>query len=175
FSGRERRVEITGEAYFEVMQNTKMPFIVENGGAEIQVLGTHFDVNAYDDEASMKVTLLEGSVRIIKGNSRQQLIPGQQAQVNADGKIALSNDVDKDEVMAWKNGEFQFDKTDIEVVMRQISRWYNVDITYQGVVTARFWGSISRNVNASEVLHMLEQTGTVRFRIEGRKVIVIPS
>ncbi|HEY6083230.1 MAG TPA: FecR domain-containing protein, partial [Chitinophagaceae bacterium] len=84
FSGRERRVEITGEAYFEVMHNTNMPFIVENGGAEIQVLGTHFDVNAYDDEAIMKVTLLEGSVRIIKGNSRQQLIPGQQAQVNAD-------------------------------------------------------------------------------------------
>jgi ferric-dicitrate binding protein FerR (iron transport regulator) len=180
FAGRERRVAITGEAYFEVAPDAGKPFIVEKGDVAVKVLGTHFNVNAYDDEAEMKVTLLEGSVQVTKGSAGSSerypllLRPGQQASINADGKIDLSSKVDTEEVMAWKNGKFRFNVTDIETVMRQISRWYDVDITYRGTVTTHFWGSISRDVNVSQVLSMLEQTGTVKFQIEDKQVTVMP-
>jgi transmembrane sensor len=174
FSGKERNVEITGEAYFEVAQNAALPFIVKklNDDAKIQVLGTHFNINAYDDEAALKVTLLEGAVKVSKGTRSSLLKPGQQAQLK-DGDIKVINDIDLEEVMAWKNEKFQFgDASDIGAMMRQISRWYDVDVEYQGNITGHIGGSISRYVNASQVLKMLETTGAMKFKIEGKKVTV---
>jgi ferric-dicitrate binding protein FerR (iron transport regulator) len=175
FSGSERKVKITGEAYFEVAHNAKMPFMVQHDDVTVRVLGTHFNVNSYEDETAVRITLLEGSVRVTMGDKRQTTVitPGQQAQVSDDIKVL--NNVDIDEVMAWKNGKFQFgEKTDIGTIMRQIARWYNVDVEYKGTVNEHFWGSISRDVNVSQVLKILEATGGVKFKVEGNKIIVMP-
>lgn len=177
FTGNERKVKITGEAYFEVVHNEKMPFVVQNGDLQVKDLGTHFNVNTYDDEVSEKITLLEGLVQVSRNSSSELLKPGQQASIsnNGNNNIKVLNDVNIDEVVAWKNGKFMFDNnTDIGTIMRQISRWYNVDIEYQGNISQRFWGSISKNVNVSQVLKILEATGSVKFKVEGNKIIVIP-
>lgn len=177
FVGEERVVEITGEAYFEVTHRPKEAFIVRqlSNNAQIRVLGTDFNINAYDDEASMKVTLLNGSVDVLKGDRHNLLKPGEQAELE-DDIVKVVKDVDIDEVMSWKNGRFQFgEKADIAVIMRQISRWYNIEVKYDGSVNQQFWGSISRNENVSTVLKMLEATGSVKFKIEGRIVTVMPS
>ncbi|MBP6023862.1 FecR family protein [Ferruginibacter sp.] len=177
FAGDQREVEISGEVYFEVAKNDKQPFIVKkmNDEATIKVLGTHFNVNAYDDESDMKVTLLEGSVKVAKGNNQNVLKPGQQAVLTSDSRLTTLNSVDLDEVMAWKNGKFDFgEKANIEDIMRQLARWYDLEVEYKGRVTQQFWGSISRNVNASQVFKMLEATGGVTFKMEGKKVIVMP-
>lgn len=178
FTGKERKVTITGEAYFEVAHNAGMPFIVQHGNVEVSVLGTHFNVNTYEDETAERITLLEGSVRVSKNSVSQLLKPGQQASISNSkiDDIKVLNDVNIDEVMAWKNGKFQFNgNTDINDIMRQISRWYNVDIEYQGRVNQRFWGSISKDVNVSQVLKILEATGGVKFKVEGNKIIVMPA
>lgn len=178
FAGNERKVEIIGEAYFEVTKVSSsvggaMPFKVQKGEMQVTVLGTQFNVNAYDDEAAVKVTLLEGSVKIKKGNAASLLKPGQQARITSD--IKTGDDVDMDEVMAWKNGKFQFGEAmDIPAIMRQIARWYDVDVEYRGVLTGHIGGTISRNENASQVFKMLEMTGAVRVKIEGKKIIVMP-
>ncbi len=179
FIGKERKVEITGEAYFEVAPSvsaddgTKKTFIVQKGDMRITVLGTHFNVNAYDDETVAKVTLLEGSVKINSGNTSGLLKPGQQARISSG--IKIGDDVDLEEVMAWKNGKFQFgDATDIATIMKQVGRWYDVDIEYKGTITRHIGGTISRFENASQVLKMLEMTGSVSFKIDGKKVIVMP-
>jgi transmembrane sensor len=177
FAGHERNVEITGEAYFEVTHNAAMPFTVKklHDDAKVQVLGTHFNVNAYDDETSIRITLLEGSVKVSKGNHMSLIKPGQQAAIS-NKEIKINNDIDLEEVMAWKNGKFQFgDASDIATIMRQISRWYDVDVEYQGNISEHIGGSIPRDVNASQVFKMLETTGTVKFKIEGRKVTVMPA
>jgi len=177
FSGKERNVEITGEAYFEVAHNAAMPFTVKklNDDAKVTVLGTHFNVKAYDDESAIQVTLLEGSVKVSRGNNKSLLKPGQQAKIN-DAEIKVSSGVDLEEVMAWKNGKFQFgDASDIATIMRQVSRWYDVDVEYQGNISGGIGGSISRDVNASQVFKMLETTGVVKFKIEGKKVTVMPA
>ncbi|MEO7043749.1 MAG: FecR domain-containing protein [Ferruginibacter sp.] len=173
FTGNERRVKITGEAYFEVAHNASKPFIVQHDGVTVSVLGTHFNVNTYEDEADEKITLLEGSVRVDKSAVSQLLKPGQQARItNSD--IEVLKNVNIDEVMAWKNGKFIFgENTDISTIMRQLSRWYNVDIEYDGAITQRFWGSISKDVNVSQVLKILEATGGVKFKVEGNKIIVM--
>lgn len=173
FAGNERKVSITGEAYFEITHNAAMPFKVNKGETEITVLGTHFNVNAYDDESDIKITLLEGSVKVRNRNSEGLLKPGEQAQVATDIKIVSK--VDTDQVMAWKNGLFVFDGYgDIQTIMRQLARWYNVEVEYRGKVTTTFWGSVSRSENVSQVLRMLEATGGVSFKVEDRKVTVIP-
>jgi transmembrane sensor len=173
FTGNERKVKITGEAYFEVVHNEKMSFIVENGDLIVKDLGTHFNVNTYEDESARQVTLLEGAVRVTLNTLSQLLKPGQQAGIN-NKNIKVLNDVDMNEVMAWRDGKFRFDKnTDISAIMRQISRWYNVDIKYQGTIRQRFWGSISKDVNVSEVLKILEATGGVKFKVEGNMIIVM--
>jgi len=177
FSGRERSVEITGEAYFEVAKNAAMPFVVKKTGTDyrIQVLGTSFNVNAYDDEQAVRTTLLQGSVRIRKGSNSTMLKPGQQALIdNGSDKIAISAEANIDQVVAWKNGLFRFDRADIHSVMRQIARWYDVEVEYKGNITQHFGGTISRDVNVSQVFKMLEMTGHVRFAIEGRKIEVKP-
>jgi transmembrane sensor len=175
FNGNERKVDITGEAYFEVARNAAMPFVVSRNKMRVQVLGTHFNVNAYDDEAAIKVTLIEGSVKVAVDELQSRILkPNQQAEVKADG-IKVINEVNTDEVIAWKNGKFQFiGKADIELIMRQIARWYDVEVVYEGKVEQHFWGSISRDINVSQVLRKFESTGGVRFRIEGKKIIVMP-
>jgi ferric-dicitrate binding protein FerR (iron transport regulator) len=174
FIGAERKVEITGEAYFEIAHHPERPFIVSVNGMNVKVLGTHFNINAYDDEAFVKTTLLEGSVRLEKSATIVTLKPGQQAQLENSGKIKVIDDVDVDQVIAWKNGYFSFNRADLQTVMRQIARWYDVDISYEGKIPDRqFVGKIGRNSNASEVLKILQET-KVHFRLEGKKIIVTP-
>ncbi len=174
FTGNERKVEITGEAYFEVAHDAAMPFIVRKGEMETKVLGTHFNVNVYDNEPVIKVTLLEGSVKVSKASETTQLAPGQQAQINTNGKILLNKTVEIDEVMAWKNGRFELNGNTIEPIMRQVARWYDVDIEYKGALpTDNFMGAVSRQENVSELLKILEQTKAVNFSIDGKKIIVM--
>lgn len=178
FVGNERKVEITGEGYFEVSPHPlkggkKMPFIVSKGDVSVTVLGTHFNVNAYDDESEIKVTLLEGKVNVstkyeVRGTILQ---PGEQAQ--AGDNIKVVKDVDVEQVMAWKNGQFVFGAgMTIEEIMRQLARWYDIDVVYERKMNVQLGGSISRNVNISEVLKILSLTGVVKFEVEGKKVTV---
>lgn len=176
FVGNERNVTIEGEAYFEVAKNTAKPFKVNVAGkTEVEVLGTHFNINSYDDEATINTTLFEGKVKVTGLVNKQAhvLSPGQQAVQNKQGIISINNNADMDEVIAWKEGKFSFgSETDIKTVMRQIARWYDMTIEYRGDVSGAIGGSISREVSAAKVLEMLEMTGTVTFTIEGKKVIV---
>lgn len=178
FMGNERKVEITGEVYFEVAKNAKKPFkvIVKNqtGPAEeIEVLGTHFNVNAYSEEPDIKTTLLEGSVKIKHEDVVQMLTPGQQAKLTSNG-ISLNNDVDLQQVMAWKNGYFLFNSTDLYTLMRQVARWYNVEVEFEGKISGdSFSGKISRDVPLSQFMKVLE-LNDVHVKREGRKVVIIP-
>lgn len=174
FTGKERKVELLGEAYFEVAKNETMPFKVEAEGMEVEVLGTHFNVNSYNDEASTRTTLLEGSIKINHGNTTNFLKPGQQARLHIDGDLKIINNADVDEAVAWKEGKFQFDRADIHEVMRQIARWYDVSVGYKGVISSHFGGSISRDVKLSQVLKMLEMTANLKFQIEDKHVVVSP-
>lgn len=178
FNGAERVVEITGEAYFEVApllrDGKKVPFIVKARGMEVQVLGTHFNVNAYPDEHTIKTTLLEGSVLVTKGSVHSLLKPGEQAQLDESNQLRVYKDIDTEGEIAWKNGYFSFDQADLAGVMRQIARWYDVDIVYEGTVPERrFGGEISRHSKVSEVLKILEES-KVHFRIEEKRIVVLP-
>lgn len=175
FAGNRREVSVSGEAYFSITKNAAMPFFVNHNGVSIKVLGTQFNVNSYDDEDYISVTLLEGAVHVSQGALSQSLKPGQQARMNSRDGITIDNHVDLEEVMAWKNGRFQFgEKADITSIMRQISRWYNIDIEYRGAINQQFWGSMWRSANVSQVLEMLEETGRVKFKMEEKKIIVMP-
>jgi len=177
FTGNSRDVELDGEGYFEVVKNAAKPFHVKTRTQDIEVLGTHFNVNAYNDEETIKTTLLEGSVRVQSavGNRQSAILkPGEQAIVGNDegASIHISNDVDLDQVIAWKNGWFEFENTDLRMIMRQVSRWYDVDVAYEiKPCNERYGGRISRNLNLSSILKMLESYG-VHFRLEGKKLIV---
>lgn len=177
FTGSERIVEITGELYFEVKHDATKPFHVKVNGMDIQVLGTHFDANAYSDEESIKTTLLQGSIKISTGDKIKILKPGQQAQVsNSTNKnekdIHVISYVNTDEVIAWKNGFFNFDGVDIPTALRQVARWYNIDIVYEGEVPRdKFVGEVERNLSLSQALKILERAG-LQFTVQGRKLIV---
>ena len=173
FIGTERKVEITGEAYFEVAKNPDMPFYVTREIVNIKVLGTHFNVNAFeDDDSNIKVTLLEGAVKINNRNSKAFLKPGQQALVSNELKVV--DDVDLDKVMAWKNGYFQFDKASLQSVLKQVSRWYDVEVIYQGKNRPKeFIGKIQRDLSLSEILKFLE-IYNINFTIEEKKLIIKP-
>jgi transmembrane sensor len=174
FTGRERRVELTGEAYFEVAKNKQLPFKVSVEATEVTVLGTHFNVMAYADEPSLTTTLLEGAVRVSGGGQQVLLRPGQQARQQAGGTMAVAT-VDPQNAVAWKNGQFIFNDEPIESIMRQISRWYDVEVEYQGTMKGKeFNGTVSRFDNASQVLHMLELTGAIHFNTQGNRIIVQP-
>lgn len=175
FTGNKREVSITGEAYFEVAHNALMPFDVKVGNIKVKVLGTHFNVNAYDDEDAIKTTLLQGSVKVSKGNEDILIVPGEQVRVNkASAKITVKKNIDLEEVVAWKNGLFQFDQAGIKTIMRQIARWYDIDVEFEdGLPDKKYDGKIYRNVNASQVLKILEEGG-IHFKIENKKVIVSP-
>jgi len=173
FAGEERKVQITGEGYFEVTHNSAMPFVVQKNNVNVQVVGTHFNVNTYEDEAEIKITLLEGSVKVENGKSSSILKPGQQANVGSE--IKVKSHVDIEQVIAWKNGRFHFlNGTNITAIMRQVSRWYDVEVEYLGDVSnLNFSGKMSRKENASSLLEILKATGTVDFSIENNKIIVI--
>jgi transmembrane sensor len=161
-----RKVEITGEAYFEVSRDPARKFLVVDGDAVTEVLGTNFNVNAYKDNTKIKVTLLEGKVKVRSATAERLILPAEQAGINADGAITLAEKTDLEAVIAWKNGLFKFDDEDLQSVMEQIHRWYNLDIVYEGKMKPlNFGGVISRRENVSAVLDLLQLTGAVKFRI----------
>ncbi|SEN92793.1 protein of unknown function [Mucilaginibacter gossypiicola] len=172
FTGNERRVELTGEAYFEVSKDPSKPFNVKTANQTVTVLGTHFNINSYTDEGVTKTTLLEGSVRVT-GNTGQsvKIKPGEQA-VNSLSYISINANANIDEAVAWKNGKFVFSNTDLQTIMRQLSRWYDVDVEYQGKTAQKhYMGRISRNVPVSKIFEILKTSG-LNFTINGRKIIV---
>ncbi|OFY43274.1 MAG: hypothetical protein A2X18_13100 [Bacteroidetes bacterium GWF2_40_14] len=174
FKGKERVVEITGEVYLEVSKDKTKPFIVKvDGMTEIKVLGTHFNINAYPDEGVVKTTLLEGSVQVTNPSGAPvTLSPGQQSTTDSQGIILVQN-VDIDAVVAWKNGTFQFNSLSIDEIMRQISRWYKVEVIYQNEKPlGEYSGIVSRNTNLSEVLDMLQLSG-IKCKIDRERLIVL--
>ena len=173
FTGHDRTVQVTGEVYFEVSHDQHKPFKVITRGQTVEVLGTHFNINAYDDEPLIKTTLFEGAVKVSRDTKSAILKPGEQAVDNTNSSaINVTNDFNSEEVIAWKNGKFYFDYTDINTVMHQIARWYDVDVVYQGKIPAkRLSGSFSKYTNASKALSILEYAG-INFKIEGRRIIV---
>ncbi len=174
FTGNERNVSITGEVYFEVSKDRARPFRVNvNGRSEVEVLGTHFNINSYEEEGSIRTTLLEGSVKVVAGHETVMLRPGQQAS-KGQGQMKVIDHPDINEIMAWKNGYFQFNRTDLRTVMRQLARWYDVEVVYEGKVpNDTFIGELPMNAPASQILKALEEI-QVHFRIEGKRIIVTP-
>lgn len=181
FGGAERAVELTGEGYFEIAKNTAKPFSITVNGVRVQVLGTHFNINAYHDEPVVRTTLIQGAVKVEVAGNALLLRPGQQAvttgqravEGGADQWLKLDPEADLEEVMAWKEGIFNFKNLDIESIMRQISRWYDVEVVYEGgkKPEGHFSGMISRNTPALTVLKMLEYGG-VHFTIESKKIVI---
>jgi ferric-dicitrate binding protein FerR (iron transport regulator) len=185
FTGEERRVEINGEAYFEIVTvrlpaGKKMPFKVSvNNKAEVEVLGTHFNVMAYDDEGAIETTLLEGRVKVGSSNRQPVILkPGEQASLSHSShksQIIPVQTVDVQTAVAWKEGYFRFNNTPVKTIMRQAARWYNAEIIYQGNVDDEsFSGAVPRSENISSLLRILELTKTIRFTINERKIIVRP-
>jgi len=188
FTGNTREVEMTGEAYFEVAKNAAKPFKVKvNKQLDVEVLGTHFNVNAYDDEDAIRTTLLEGSVKVVKretANGKRErpnefsavLKPGEQAELSrAHSPLTIHHSPNVSQVIAWKNGIFNFDGLETKEVMRQLARWYDVQVVYEpGVTSHKFYGEIGRNLSLAQVLEGLKLSG-VNCRIEeGKKLIVLP-
>lgn len=192
FNGKERVVELTGEGYFEITKNASMPFHVQVKKMEVEVLGTHFNVNAYDDEGAIKTTLLEGSVKVVKresafakasadksANGKENSVllkPGEQAALaGPHSPLTINHSPNTDEVVAWKNGFFQFTDAPITTVMRQVARWYNVEVAYRGNVQQEiFSGTIPRTASITQLIKILELTKTVKVSIEGRKLMIAP-
>jgi len=177
FAGRTRSVEVTGEAYFEVAADAARPFVVKTGRQEITVLGTHFNINAYEDEPAVRTTLLEGAVRVSNVAGQVSLHPGQQGSVGEHDMHISVAEVNTEDAVAWKNGYFHFDNADIQTVMRQLARWYDVEVKYDGVAPTAggdFKGEIGRGLTLAQVLKVLEQT-RVHFRIEeDRRIVIYP-
>ncbi|KWW52262.1 hypothetical protein AWW69_04700 [Bacillus cereus] len=185
FGDRERRVEVTGEAYFEIARvknadGGNLPFFVafktaSGKDAAIEVLGTRFNLNAYPDEQAVKATLIEGSVRIGMDGTLQTLKPGQQSSINANDVMTVVDGVDLFEAIAWKNGFFHFENADLKTVMRQLQRWYDVEVVFEGALndTETFSGEIGRDLELSQVVKLLRQMD-LNIRIENRKMMVSP-
>lgn len=176
FPGSTREVTITGEAYFEVAKNTQKPFIVHVNNSLIEVLGTHFNVMAYNNEPAMATTLLEGAIAFHSNNQNLTLRPGQQSRLLSNGKLVLIPDADTDLAVAWKNGLQAFDQADLKTIMRQVGRWYDVDIEFVGDLPPRtFSGGIPRSANLSQLLQLFKATN-IHFKIdaENKKLTVIP-
>lgn len=173
FQGNERTVSIRGEAYFEVAKNKHKPFLVRSGDQTVQVLGTHFNVQAYDNGPSV-TTLLEGSVKVLKKNSQTLLRPGQAASGNNNSDMITITDVNPADAIAWKQGYFKFNNENLESIMNKIARWYDLDINFRDdVKEKKFWGTYSRSKKLDDLLDNLEATGDVHFKIEGRRVTIM--
>jgi transmembrane sensor len=187
FSDDVRKVEITGEAYFEVApsiavlpngKRTKRPFIVSANGMEVEVLGTHFNINSYSDEAAIKTTLLEGKVRIHAAatNAQAVLNPGEQAIIRhgQDDKISVDKEIDVDAEVAWRFGFFNFNNVDLKTMMRQLERWYDVEVEYQGEVPEiKFLGKLPRELSLAQLLTVLQRQNA-HFKLVGKRIIVTP-
>lgn len=170
FTEKERRVEVTGETYFEVTHDAKQPFIVLANGIETADLGTAFNINAYSNEPAVKITLVEGAVRVRKGQKIKDLVPRQQLSVTTDAWKVTT--VDTDPITAWTCNEFQLKDTKIEEVMRMITRWYGAEVIFEDKINYHFNGRINRSVPLSELLHLLEATGHVRFSVDNHIITV---
>jgi transmembrane sensor len=173
FSGNERKVELSGEGYFEVAKDPSKPFHVMARGADIAVLGTHFNVNAYTEEENISTTLLEGSVKVSFNDKAKMISPGEQAIVEG-SSIILNRNANIGAAVAWKNGKFAFDEEKIEPLMRQAARWYDINVKYEGDIPDHFNADIGRDVPLSRLLHILELTGRVHFELEGKTIVVKP-
>lgn len=168
-----RKVELSGEAYFEVAKDKAHPFIVESNKQTVEVLGTHFNISSYPDEQLIKTTLLEGSVSVNKSGTKESALlkPGEQLQLSSNNMEIVAVDVQSE--VAWKNGYFKFKDDRIEDIMQQLSRWYNIEVKYEGATTEELYsGRISRFKNISQVLNMIEDAQSVHFKIEGRRITV---
>ena len=180
FTGKNRTVEVSGEAYFEVAKDAAMPFIVKTAGSvsqrplEIQVLGTSFNITAYGDENEMSTTLVEGSVKVISGSDASLIHPGEQLVAKDNGRLQLNPRVDVQKVLAWKEGIFLFRGDELTAIMKQLSRWYDIEVHFDGTVNDHYTGRISRQVNISQVLKMLQAAGGVSFSVQNKEVSVLP-
>jgi len=175
FSGTGREVELKGEGYFEIEKDKSRPFTVAVNDMKVQVLGTRFNTMAYPDEKTINTTLLDGSVVVTEGRLEKKLEPGQQAAFDSAGRRLSVRKADVQQVMAWKTGLFEFDNTDLAAVMRQLARWYDIEVVYKVAPDKTpLGGSISRRLDLKEVLALLEANGINHFKIEGRKVFVLP-
>ncbi|MFD1628338.1 FecR family protein [Pseudopedobacter beijingensis] len=174
FTGKERKVKLSGEAYFEVAVNKTKPFKVETTNQTIEVLGTHFNINSYSDESWTKTTLLEGSVKVSRNERSVTLKPGQQAFTDANTVDIQTSVVDTEEILAWKNGYFLFENADIRYIMKNLSRWYNIEVQYEGDITKqKFGGAFQQSASLEELLKYLESYGDVHFKVQGRRVTVM--
>jgi ferric-dicitrate binding protein FerR (iron transport regulator) len=174
FIGADRTVELTGEGYFEVAKDPHKKFVVMANGIVTEVLGTHFNINAYAYEAAVRTTLFEGAVKVLNRGREKLLSPGQQS-VAAGDILEMNKNVDMEEVIAWKEGMFLFENKDVESIMNLLSQWYDIEVEYRGnKVTELFTAAISRDAPLSKVLGFLEKTGHIHFTVEGKKVIVKP-
>ncbi|QEC45102.1 FecR family protein [Pseudobacter ginsenosidimutans] len=171
FTGNKRAVSVSGELYFEVAKNATQPFIVEvEDRSSIEVLGTSFNLNAYDNESSSKTTLIEGKVRVKKEDQAEVLQPGQQARIG--NAITIASKVDIDQILAWKNGNFNFEDMPLSEIMRQLERWYDIEVRYEGTVPSiKFHGKMSRGVTLSDVITFLSDND-LKLRLEDRRLIV---
>ena len=175
FAGDTRTVELSGEAYFEVAKNIDHPFIVNSKDISVKVLGTHFDIMAYADEDALNTTLIEGAVLVSQGSQSRILAPGQQALVAGNNSIISVQAADTDKAIAWTTGFFKFNHTDLHTIMREIARWYDIDIVYEtNDNTETYGGRIRRDLNLSSLIKFLEANGIHHFRIDGKKLTVLP-
>ena len=179
FSGNERKVQLKGEAYFEISPNKDIPFRVQSENQIVEVLGTHFNINSYSDEDYVKTTLLEGSVRVIlnsvsnKVSNTKLLKPGEQSLTKSSQSGIKIMNADTEKAIAWKNGYFRFRNTPIREIMREIERWYDVELVYEGKIPSdEFTGFISNDVKISAVLKIMEESGGVKFTVKGKKLKV---
>ena len=173
FNGNERQVFLTGEAYFEVAKSKEKPFVVKVKDVDVKVLGTHFNIMSYDDDDRIATTLLEGSVNVTKATVSTSMLPGQQMRYYINGKSELKENADIEQAVAWKNGKFYFAGADIKTIMRQLSRWYNIEVVYEGKIPdASFGGIVGRKENITQLLKVFELTGKVHFKTDGTKVTV---
>jgi transmembrane sensor len=174
YTGKIRQVSITGKVYFAVNYRANQPFLVSAKGQTVKDLGTHFIVEAYDDEAVTKTTLIEGKVEVDKDGQTAQLKPGQQSIIQSINHSIITRPADLEAETAWLNGDFVFNSEDLASIMRQLSRWYDIDVTYQdNIGNLRFGGTVSRSHNISAVLALMENTGKLHFQVDGRRVMVI--
>jgi len=172
FAENERKVTVTGELYFEIVHNARQPFRVAVKDQLVEDIGTHLNIHAYNDEGAVSTTLLEGAVRVVRGRASVILTPGQQAMMSAQDSSFLVKQVNADEAIAWKNGYFYFDRADIQTVMRELARWYNVEVVYQGDIPKKtFKGKVYRDIKASEALKILAYFGA-HSTIEGKTITV---
>ncbi|MNK00561.1 fec operon regulator FecR [compost metagenome] len=172
-SNGKRNVKLTGEGYFEVAKNREYPFVVETNQQQIEVVGTHFNINAYADDGAVRTTLEEGAVKVRSGNTVLNITPGEQA-VSKNGNLSVTA-ADLEEVLAWKNGYFRFNEEKLSNVMAKLAKWYNIEVVYTSNTNDEtFTGTLSRDKNISQALNILEKTNGVKFKIEGRRITVMP-